>query len=57
MVEPDNPGYASKLVRKNLDLTDGLAKVNIFYDEIEQSAIYFRYYNEDNYYVLKINKP
>jgi hypothetical protein len=42
-------------IRKNLDFADGLLKLNIFYDKIESTAIYFRYYNELNYYVIKLN--
>ena len=34
-----------------------MMKINIFFEEIQEVAIYFRYYDENNYYVIKMNVP
>ena len=32
-----------------------MMKVNIFFETISKAALYFRYYDENNYYVIKFN--
>lgn len=43
------------LIRKDFDSANGMMKVNIFFETISKAALYFRYYDENNYYVIKFN--
>ena len=33
MPDLEDPGFATKIIRKNLDATDGLLKINIYYNK------------------------
>jgi hypothetical protein len=57
--------FASVFKRLGFDSQDGELKVNLYFDKIDektegvagQTAIFFRYYDENNYYVIKMNNP
>lgn len=59
------PEFASMLVKKDFDTQNGMLRLNIYYDSLASSArgkagacaIYFRYYDKANFYVLKMNVP
>lgn len=43
------------MIRKNFDTANGIMKCNILFESIGRAAFYFRYYDENNYYVIKLN--
>ncbi len=47
--------YGTKLFRKRFDTANALLKVNIWQDKKSIFAIFFRYYDDSNYYAFKFN--
>lgn len=47
--------YGTKLFRKRFDTANALLKVNIWQDKKSIFAIFFRYYDDNNYYAFKFN--
>ena len=47
--------YGTKLINKNFDCADALMKLNIMFKKKTEIGIYFRFYDDNNFYLLKLN--
>ena len=50
--------YGTQIINRNFDCTNALYKVKIYFDKsLSKSAIFFRFYNENNFYAAELNYP
>lgn len=60
----DQREYASTFKRLEFDAQDGLLKINLYFAQVDESVegvagqtgIFFRHYDQENFYVLKLNQ-